>query len=256
MASRTYCDLDDVKRLLRTLSKRESKIRFSDAYKGLETDNSNQGNVKLSGVNFLLSYYGHETFTMTYTDSTSFDVISDVAGDLPSGTRVATYTATDRFKIPTSKWSGTSEVGDICYITSNSDISDDDGDGFILDASRYINGFLLSVSGSESNIDFINDPSVDIPDAIVYACIRYTAYEIFHSVYAGMSIDEDSPVYMWKKMADESIKQFMLGGGGGGSGPRWRARESLITELGVEGVGEGEIDIDPLGVNDNEDFDR
>jgi hypothetical protein len=48
----------------------------------------------------------------------------------------------------------------------------------------------------------------------------------------------------------------MKGGGGGGPGPRWRARASLITEIGVEGVGEGIIDLDPLSSTENEDFDR
>ena len=47
--SRIYCELSDVKRLLRSVINRESKIRFSEAYRGLKTDPGNSGNISLNG---------------------------------------------------------------------------------------------------------------------------------------------------------------------------------------------------------------
>jgi len=250
---REYSTLDDLKRLLRSAGPRESRIRFSEAYKDLKGNSSNAGTIALSGVTFDNGYFGHETFSFTFTDTTSFDVVGDVSGNLGSGTTTAQFTASEKFDVPIANWSGAASVDDIYYITSNSDISDDDADGFLQDARKFINAELVRIYGSLDNISFLEDMSEEIPQAVSYACLRYAGYEVFNSVSAGVSLDETSPVQNWKDMADEAMEKFCSGKG---DGPRWRAREQLITELGVEGVGEGEIDIKNIQTTTNYDFER
>lgn len=249
---RAYCELSDVQRLLRAQGPRESRVRFSNSYKDLKSNSSNTGNKQLSGVTFLSSYSGNETFTFSFTDSTSFSVVGDVGGSVGSGVSNSTFTAANKFTIPSSNWTGLASSGDEVYITSNSDMSDDDGDDFILDSSRFINSKLKKSFGDLPN--FTEEiSSEDIPDSVVYAAMRYAAYEIFHSIFAGSSIDEESPVQKWKEMADEALNDYVETGG---DGPRWRARESLIVEIGVEGVGEGTLDIETVSTSKNHDFKR
>jgi len=250
---REYCVLDDVKRVLRSVGSRESRIRFSEAYKDLKANGENSGTIFLSGVNFDSCYADHETFTFTFTDSTSFDVVGDVSGDIGSGTTKALFSVTNKFTVPIAKWAGSADAGDEYYITANSDISDDDADGFIQDARKFINAELARIYGGLDNVSFIIDPSEEIPQPISYACIRYACYEIFSSVFAGSSIEEESPVKSWKNMADEAMEKYVSSRG---SGPRWRARDSLITDVGVPGVGEGELDIETVATSSNKDFRR
>lgn len=253
--SRLYCTLSEVKRVLRSVGVKESKIRFSDAYKELSAESDNVGTVSLSGVTFLSSFADHESFEFTFTDSTSFDVVGDVTGTIGSGERTSEFTATGRFTVPVANWSGVSQSGDVCNITSNSDISDDDGEGFVEDASKKINGKLRKVFGDLSSLSFTDSTSTDtIPDEIEYACSRLAAYEIFTSVNAGVSIDEVSPVGQWRKMAEESVDDYTSSVPK--TGPRWRSRDGLLTEVGVKGVGEGLIDTEPITASKNKDFKR
>lgn len=250
--SRTYCDIDQVRRLLRTGGTREAKVRFSEAYRDLKADEDNAGNVSLSGVTFSDAWAGHEDFTFEFTDSTSFDVVGNVVGALGDGTIQASFVSADRFTVTADNWEGVAEIGDKWYISSISDISNDDGEDFIGDNSKRINGKLEKVFGSLSSIDFYADSSISIPDVIEFACIRYTAYDIWNAIYQGqIPPGEVSPVEMWKKAADESMENYTYGHG---SGPRWRARDSLVTELGVEGVGDGVIEIDELTDAANKDY--
>ena len=250
--ARIYCDIDQVKRVLRTGGTREAKVRFSDAYRDLKPDEDNAGNVALSGVAFSDAWAGHEDFTFEFTDSTSFDVVGNVVGALGSGTIQASFVSADRLTVTTDKWSGVAEAGDKWYISSCSDISDDDGDEFISDNCKRINAHLEKVFGSLSSIDFYSDSSVSIPDAVEFACIRYTAYDIWNSIYSGqIPPGESSPVEMWKKAADDTMGNYTYGHG---SGPRWRSRDSLVTELGVKGVGDGVIEIDELSDPANKDY--
>ncbi len=249
---RAYCELSDVKRILRSQASRESRIRFSSVHKDLKAGTSNQGSMQLSGVNFLSSYAAHETFAFTFTDTTSFDVVGDVGGSVGSGTSESLYTAPGKFTTSNIDWTGRAVADDVWYISANSDISDDDGDDFILDVSRLINTKLKKAYGDLP--DFTGLSSTDtIPDAVVYASMRYAAYEIFNSIFAGSSIDEESPVGKWKTMADEALKDYVTTGG---DGPRWKARDSLIVEVGIEGVGEGVLDIGTIDTAKNKDFQR
>lgn len=250
--SRTYCDIDQVKRVLRTGGTREAKVRFSEAYRDLKPDEDNRGNIALSGLAFSDSWAGHEDFTFEFTDSTSFDVVGNVVGALGNGTIQASFISADRFTVTANNWEGVAEIGDKWYISSISDISNDDGDEFIGDNSKRINSKLEKTFGSLSSIDFYADSSVPIPDGVEFACIRYTAYDIWNSIYSGqIPPGETSPVEMWKIAADEAMNNYTYGHG---SGPRWRARDSLVTELGVEGVGDGVIEIDELTDPANKDY--
>jgi len=252
MSDRIYCDLDDVKRLLRSVGVRESKVRFSSAYKELKADSGNAGTIVLSGVTFESCFADHEMYTFTFTDSTSFSVVGDVVGSLGSGTVRAKFTSTDRFSVPLANWSGSANAGDKWYITANSDVSDDDGDDFIDDVCGKINSSLEARYGSLASVPFIADLSVTIPDAIKYACIRLSAYEIFNSVFAGIG-EGDSPVAHWRDDAEKALNGYL---DSHGKGPIWRSREIMITKIGITGVGEGVVDIDELTGDEAKDYSR
>lgn len=253
--ARLYCTLEEVKRVLRSIGVRESKIRFSNAFKELSNNPDNVGSVSLSGVSFLSSFADHEQFEFTFTDATSFDVVGDVTGTIGSGVRTSEFIATGKFTVPVANWSGGSQSGDIVSITSNSDISDDDGEDFVEDASQKINGSLRKVFGNLSSLSFTDSTSTDvIPDEIQYAAKRLAAYEIFTSVYSGVATEEESPVINWKRMAEESVNDYISSVPK--TGPRWRSRDGLITKVGVPGVGEGEIDLEPTTAPTNKDFQR
>lgn len=252
--NRLYCSLNDVKRILRSRLNRESRIRFSSAYRELKSDSSNSGTIQLSGVNFEDSFAEHETYTFEFSDTTSFDVEGDVVGEIGSGTVISEFTATDRFSVPASNWSGNAIAGDKVYITSASDMSNDDGHEFTKDATRYINSYLSRVYGNLSTLGFTDSTSEEIPDAINFACSRYTAYFIFNSVFAGMNTAADeSPVEYWKTEADEALNSYLPGRG---SGPRWRSRAVRVQEIGIKGINDGIIEIDELSDAENKDYTR
>ena len=252
--SRLYCTLDETKRLLRSLGgQSENKIRFSDVYKELKADEDNSGTISLSGVNFSDAFSGHETFTFEFTDSTSFDLIGEVVGSLGSGTTASEFDSTNRLVVPSANWSGSAVVGDKWYITSNSDISNDDGEDFVGDACMLIDAELDNKFGGLDRVPFLTDLTLDVPSALHFASIRYAAYEIFNSVYSAIGVDEDSPVAKWKDSAKDSLDGYLAHHG---VGPRWQSRDSLITEIGVPKIGDGTIEIEPLTDPTNKDYDR
>jgi len=251
--SQIYCELTDVKRLLRSVSNRESKIRFSSAYRDLKANPSNTGTITLAGVSFEDSFAEHETYTFEFTDSTSFDVSGDVVGNLGSGNRFSEFTAEDKFSVPVANWSGAALDGDKCYITAASDVSNDDGHEYIVDATRRINAHLERIFGTLDNVAYYDSTSEELPQAIQFACIRYAAYDIFNSVYAGIAPEGESPVEGWKNSAEDTLEAYLSGHG---RGPIWKSRVSLITELGVENVGEGTIEIDELPDSKNKQYER
>jgi len=251
---RIYCTLDDTKRLLRSVGvQSESKVRFSESYKELKADQGNNGSISLSGVSFSKKFAAHETFSFEFTDSTSFDVVGQIVGFLGSGTVLSSFTASNRFSVPAANWSGGALTGDIWYITSDSDISENDGDDFINDACRIINAMLESKYGGLDKVSFYVNPAEEIPPAIIFACIRLSAYEIFNSIYSAAALEENFPVQGWKKSAEKILNNFIESHG---QGPVWKSRDSLITELGVDGVGDGVIEIDNLLDSSNKDYDR
>lgn len=251
--SRIYCELSDVKRLLRSVINRESKIRFSEAYRDLKVDPGNSGDISLNGVTFSDAFADHETFTFEFTDSTSFSVSGDVIGNLGSGNRFETFTSEDRFSVSEDNWEGSAQEGDKCYITAASDVSNDDGHAYIVDATKRINAHLERIYGSLENVAFYDSTSEEIPQAIEFACIRYSAYDIFNSVFAGIAAEGESPVEMWKTSADNTLAEYLSSHG---KGPIWKSRDSLITELGVSKVGEGVIEIDELSDSSNKKYER
>lgn len=251
--SRIYCSLDDVKRLLRSISNKESRIRFSSAYRDLKADSNNTGTISLTGVSFYDSFAEHETYTFLFSDSTSFEVEGDVVGYLGSGTTVSEFRASSRFHIPIQNWSGLAEDGDKVYLTSASDISNDDGNQFIADATRRINSKLERKYSSLANVSFYNSHNVPIPDSISFACIRYAAYDIFNSVFAGISSDDKSPVEVWKVDAEETLSEYIVSHG---RGPVWRSRPLRVDEIGVPGINEGIIETNDLTDAKNKEYRR
>jgi hypothetical protein len=241
---RLYSSISTIKRLFRSInSVRESIIRFSTAYKDLGADTGNSGSISLSGITFDLDYCGHETFTFEFTSSTSFRVSSNIVGLLGTGSRSSVFTLTDMFLVPIANWSGTAVIGDKIYITANSDISDNGCLDFIQDATMYINSELERAFGTLANVTFYDDESVDVPEAISYACSRLSAYELYIAIFPAGEIKADSAIYKWKSLAEKSLASYIRSHG---KGPIWRSREQLITEVGVTGIGEGVVEINNL----------
>jgi len=251
--SRIYCEISDVKRLLRSVSNREAKVCFSGEYRDLKASSNNTGTIALSGVSFVDSFAKHETYIFEFTDSTSFDVTGEIVGNLGSGNRFSEFIAEGKFSVPAANWSGAALAEDKYYITANSDVSEDDGHEFIVDATRRINSYLERTFGTLDNVSFYDSTSVELPQAIEFACIRFTAYDIFNSVYAGIAPEGESPVEKWNTSAKETLDEYVLGHG---RGPIWKSRASLITEIGVKGVGDGTIDIDELSDSENKEYER
>ena len=251
--SRIYCSLDDVKRLLRSISNKESKIRFSSAYRDLKVDSNNTGTVSLTGVSFYDSFAEHETYTFLFSDSSSFEVEGDVVGYLGSGLTTEEFIAASRFSIPAQNWNGIADDEDKVYLTSASDISNDDGHQFIVDATKRINAKLEKKYGQLDNLTYYDSTSAVLPDSISFACIRYAAYDIFNSVFAGMSGDDKSPVEVWKVDAEETLSEYIVSHG---RGPVWRSRPLRVDEIGVPGINDGIIETNNLTDAKNKEYRR
>lgn len=232
--ARDYCTLESVKRLLRTATQ---KVKTSESYKDLNYNSGNLGDGRLSGVTFEDSYVGSERFEAEFSDSTSFEVVGEEIGFLGNGTVGATFSCA-QFTIPSSMWSGVAQTTDVFYFTSDSNISVDDAEGFIDDASNYITNRLGVVFGDSTNIPWEIDYSIEIPEGLNYAAIRLTAYEIFSAILAGQEIDQESPVYEWYKLAEKAIDAFIKWWVEEGStgAPLWRSRDVRFKEIGVGGT--------------------
>jgi len=251
--SRIYCSLTDVKRLLRSVITKESKVRFSEAYRDLKMDSRNTGSIVLGSVSFNDAFASHETYAFEFTDSTSYIVTGDVVGRLGTGAMTETFTLDEMFSVASSDWEGSANTGDKCYITAASDISNDDGHDFIVDNTKRINAHLEHMYGTLSSVGFYDSTSEVIPDGVNFACIRWTAWDIFNSIHAGLFPDNESPVDKWKTAADDSLKAYLSGHG---AGPRWKSRVALITVLGDAKVGDGIIEITQLPDATNKQYER
>jgi hypothetical protein len=241
--ARAYCTLDQVKRLLRTAYK---KVKTSEAYKNLGWNSDNTGTVRLTAITFKSSYVGSERFTITFSDSTSFEVIGDEIGYLGAGTTNALFDCS-YFTIGTGNWTGTPDSGDSVYFESNSNISTDDANDFIEDACNFIRNKLGFIFSDSTNIPWEADLSVPVPDGIEFAAIRFAAYDIYASVIAGMEIDQEAPVVMWYKLAMDALVAFIkwwekeeqIGA------PQWRSRDLVVgTQIGIDGEGETDRQVD------------
>ena len=231
--ARAYCTSDQVKRLLRTATK---KVKSSESYRDLSYNSGNSGTVRLSAVTFLDSYVGDERFDITFSDSTAFEVVGENIGNLGSGTVGEAFTCA-YFTIAIASWSGVAQADDVVYFISNSNISNDDIDDFILDSSNYINNRLGVLWGDSTNIPWEADLAVVIPGGLEFAAIRLTAYDIFSAILAGEDIDQESPVYDWYVRAEKAIDDFILWYQNEGftGTARWRSRPTIFKEIGISG---------------------
>jgi hypothetical protein len=231
--ARAYCTAAQVKRLLRTATK---KIKSSEAYRDLSYNTGNSGTVRLGSVTFLDSYVGDERFDITFSDSTAFEVVGEEIGNLGSGTVGVTFSCAF-FTIAPGNWSGVAQAGDVVYFISNSNISNDDIGEFITDSGNYINNRLGILFGDSTNIPWEADLTLGIPGGLQFAAIRLTAHDIFSTILAGEDIDQESPVYDWyrraEKAIDDFIKWYQTEGFTGLA--RWRSRETIFKEIGISG---------------------
>jgi len=237
--ARAYCTVSDIRRLFRTATK---KVKLSENYRKLEYNTGNGGTVRLAAVTFADSYVGFERFTVTFSDSTAFEVSGEDIGVIGSGTTEADYSC-DYFTLLSASWSGTPQALDTYYFESNSNVSVDDVTAWIVDTSDYIRNKLANVFGGDTTaILWEDDLTINVPGGIRYACIRRTAYEIFCSILHGNEEDDDM-VAVWRKQADDALRDFIgwWEKEAQQCAPRWQSRRNsnlLFKELGKLGHGD------------------
>lgn len=239
--ARDYCDLTNVKRLLRTANR---KINTSEAYKDLGYNSDNVGTIILTAVTIEESYADHERFTATFSDSTSFVVSGEESGYLGTGS-IGSLFSCSRFSIDSTSWTGTPGSNDVVYFVSDSDVSTDDAEAYIGDASNFIRNKLGELFGDSTNIPWETELTLAIPDGLVFAAIRLAAYYIFSSAMAGTVINQEAPIIYWYREGLQAIDDFLAWykkETQAGS-PRWRSREVLFKEIGISGLEEDVIDL-------------
>lgn len=250
-----YCDLDDVKRLLRVLSvsgNTQYKVRFSDSYTVPKAYSTNTGTGILKGVGVALdTYAGSELWHITFTSTTAFTLYRGDGTDTSdgSGTTSSSFTSTSGIiTITAAQWSGTFVSGDQYKFRTDSNISNDDGDEFIVDADAIVDGMLSEFLDE----DYI--PYIATNDSIKRASIYYSASIIFTSVFSNLNTDQvPTLVRRWynqgrsfARLFLESIeakKIFKYSRYG-----RFVSHEPLIENIGIKEVAgieglKGEVDV-------------
>jgi len=238
--ARAYCTLDEVKRVLRTAAK---KVRTSEAYRNLDYNRDNSGDVRLKAITLLDSYVGSERFEIEFSDSTSFEVTGEDAGFLGTGSMLSDFSCS-YFTISPSQWQGAALSGDRVSFITNSNISTDDATQFVNGVAKWINNQLGVPYADSTNIPWEADLTVAIPDPLNYAAIYRSAYEIFSSIFAGAEL-ENTPVTEWKNIADNAVNKYVqwYEEEQTESTPRWMSREIFFDELGITNVGKGLMNV-------------
>lgn len=242
-----YCELEDVKRLLRAT---EQRVKFSDSYRSLLWNPNNDGNIRLTAFDVSPDYSGQQRFEITFSDSTNFTLIGDEIGYLGDGSRYSPFTSFHGwFTILPAYWTGVAQPDDKVSWEAMANISDTDALAFMRDAMWWTNGELREIYGDATNIDFFYD-DVPIPYEVQLANHLKAACEIFNSVQVGAALDDESPVLRWCQEAAGLLENFVKDFKKVDGRPHWRARQPLITEFGVEGIEGGVIE----GTQDDENY--
>lgn len=245
-----YCSFTDVKRLL---SVPDQKVNFSSSYRRLEWNTNNNGTIRLSGFLISDSYQGRERFEITFSDASNFTLMGSDRGYLGVGSIGLTFVSSDgAFTIVPSKWAGAAEIGDQVSWEAFSNMSNDNGILFMRDAMYRTNGILRPIYGNAENIPFYTE-GVAIPHEVELANILMSACYIFRAAFAGVSFDEESPAEKWCSEAEKILESYTQESAGKDRA-HWRSRKTLITEIGVSGVGEGVLD--STDIEDDKSYDR
>lgn len=251
-----YSDLDAAKRLLRVLSvsgNNQYKIRFSNSYTLPEAYSSNDGDGILIGLTSLRSdYAGAENWWLKFTSATNFTLYrgdSEAVVD-GSGNTSASFTSTSGIlSIAADRWSGSPQIGDRFKFTTDSNISDDDGDAFIEDADTILDGMMLEFMDSD-----IVPIRSGIPTLVQKASAYISASIIFTSVFSNLNTDQvPTLVRRWYNLGRQMVNLYIESVPGKRLREyvrygRFVSREPLIETIGiteaagVEGL-KGEIDV-------------
>lgn len=260
-----YSTLDDIKRLLRILAvsgSNQHKVRFSNSYTLPEAFSGNDGSGILSGITLpKTDYAGSEYWWINFTSSTDFTLYRSDNDSVPdgSGDTSSTFTSTSGIiSITSSHWAGTPLTDDRFKFRTDSNISDDDGDEFIIDADTLLNGMMQDSIGS-TNVPFLGT----IPDLIRRASMYVTANLIFTSVFSNLNTDQvptlvrrwynlgRSLIELYKEsIAGQRLMYYVKYG-------RFVAREPLLVKVGIaeaSGVGGMKGEVEAINVSYDEDY--
>jgi hypothetical protein len=236
-----YCNLDDVKRLLRVLETTgniQHKIKFSNSYTVPEAYSSNGGTGVLKGITSTKSdYAGSERWRIKFTSSTAFTLYrgEDLNSPDGSGNISSNFTSTSGIiTINSSEWAGAPQADDQFKFDTDSNVSDDDGDSFIDDGDKIIDG-VLSEQIDSTYVPFKGR----IPNLIIKASMYYAAPLIFTSAFSSLNRDEvPTMIRSWfnlaknfvdlylESIAGKSIKKYARYA-------RFVGRESLFGKVGI-----------------------
>jgi len=206
-----YCKLDDTKRLLRVLSvagNNQHKVKFSGSYTIPKAYSSNTGSGILKGISSIVdSYAGSELWHITFSSSTAFTLYRGEGTSTPDGTGTisSSFTSTSGIiTIAAAQWAGTPITGDQFKFRTDSNISEEDGIGFLEDANEIINGMAL---------EFIDDqyvPFVSPPSLLKRACQYIGASVIFTSVFSNLNTDQvPTLVRRWYNQGKNFVKLYL-----------------------------------------------
>jgi hypothetical protein len=247
----TYTGLEDVKRVLRTLS--GEKIRFSDSVLdvvALKSDNK---------TNFDLSFnYRLITFDPDFGRSYMLKFVMDTSEDfkvfevntvakrellLSAGSVNNDYTTPDgMITVPSTVWGGVVTAGDKVEIRLAPHMSDNNGEEYIRDAEVIIDQILES-NGIHFPVE--GQPTIflsgAVPSPIRVSTTYLAAYMIHTDTFAELYRDEDqnqvSFLNRWQKRSEDLIKEYIIAKGA--RPPQAIAFPWFIDSIGVPGVGPG-----------------
>lgn len=258
----SYCDIDDVKRILRVLNNsgnNQYKVRFSDSYSIPEAYSTNTGTGKLKGISVLTSFAGSEEWHIEFTSGTGFTLYRsmDTTINDGSGSVSAAFVSTSGIiTIASAQWVGTPVSGDKFKFRTNSNISDNDAEGFIEDADVIIDGMASKLLKTTSV------PFTTVPNLIKRASMYIAANLIFSSIYGTANTDEISNIVRsWLSFGRNLVTTYIESIPAAehkkyAAYARFITREPIFTKIGITeaaGVEGGVGEIDTVNVNYDED---
>jgi len=251
----TYTDLEDVKRVLRTLS--GEKIRFSNSViDAVILKPNNSTNLDLSfdyrKIQFNPDFGDHYMLKLVMDNSTNFkayEVNTTAKRELllSSGDILNSYTTPDNMiTIVPECWGGVISTGDKIEIRFSPHMSDSNGNRYIEDSEVIIdqileaNGIHFPIQG-QSTI-FL---SGEVPPPIKVSATYLSAYMIYTDTFSELYVEDNkdkntsqtSFLNRWKKRSEDVIKDYITAKGA--RAPQVYGFPWFIDSIGDPAVGPG-----------------
>jgi hypothetical protein len=225
----TYTGLDQIKRILRSLS--GEKVRFSDSVTEVRViDAQNKSNLNIAfNYNQLItspSYSGNRILQLIFEDGENFkayDLDPKIKRQLllSSGDVNNDYTTPDgMFTVPSTIWGGTPVAGDRVEISFSAHLSDENGNEYIEDAEVMID-MMLSSNGIhflplDQDGNLISNrifTQANVPEAVKVATSYLASYLIYTNIFAEMYQDKDvaqtSFLNRWERTSEKLMRKYI-----------------------------------------------